>query len=327
MKPAPLVTILIPTYNQERYVASAIHSALAQDYERTEVVVSDDASTDGTEKVVKEFEDPRLHYNRWPSNAGRVANYRRGLYELATGDWVLNLDGDDVLTDSSFIRVAVQAGEADSNVSFVAADRYIRDDPLDVKALERRASLSAPIEYLDGTEYVLSLPRPRFRISHLSTIYRRIEALRTDFYRVDIVSSDYESLFRLAIGARICHIGAYVGVWRRHPMNASTVQDPTLAIANLDLFKNVYEYGIEKCGPTRRRDFDRWLARNIENRLYASIVSYFQARDFRGLRSIAMFVRQRYPLAWRRTFLDPRVYLRGLLALAGLKKAMKKAEC
>ncbi|MBK8519921.1 MAG: glycosyltransferase family 2 protein [Chitinophagaceae bacterium] len=59
----PLVTIAIPTYNNERYIADAITSAMAQDYPNLEILIADDASEDNTEQIVRSFcTDPRVHY-------------------------------------------------------------------------------------------------------------------------------------------------------------------------------------------------------------------------------------------------------------------------
>ena len=77
--PAPKVTILIPTYNQERFIDRAIASALWQDHPSLEVVVLDDASTDGAGRAARAWShDPRFRYACNERNLGRVENYRRG---------------------------------------------------------------------------------------------------------------------------------------------------------------------------------------------------------------------------------------------------------
>ena len=126
------VTILIPTFNQEKYLAQAIESALGQDFENLEVIVVDDASTDGTENIVQGYlNKDGFKYYRNEKNLGRVANYHHGLNDCATGDYILNLDGDDWLTDCQFIKDA--AGILDNNldVGFVAACIDTYDDKND----------------------------------------------------------------------------------------------------------------------------------------------------------------------------------------------------
>ena len=103
---APLVTIMIPTFGKAQYLSKAIESALSQDYPRLEVVVSDDASPDATASIAARYEgDSRFRYVRNPQNLGRVGDYRKTLAHRARGDFVLNLDGDDWLSDDRYISV------------------------------------------------------------------------------------------------------------------------------------------------------------------------------------------------------------------------------
>jgi glycosyltransferase involved in cell wall biosynthesis len=88
-----MVSILIPCYNAERWIAQAIDSALAQGSEH-EVIVVDDGSTDGSLEVIKRFGD-RVRWESGPNRGGNVARNR--LLSLARADWVQYLDADDYL--------------------------------------------------------------------------------------------------------------------------------------------------------------------------------------------------------------------------------------
>ena len=79
----PKVSIIIPTYNQSKYIKKAIQSALNQDYNNLEVVVSDDNSNDNTFEIVKPLllQHINLKYFKNPRNIGRVANYNKVLNE------------------------------------------------------------------------------------------------------------------------------------------------------------------------------------------------------------------------------------------------------
>lgn len=91
---AELVSILIPCYNAERWVAQAIDSALAQTWPKKEVIVVDDGSTDGSLEIIKRFGD-RIHCETG-LNAGSNAARNR-LLKLARGKWLQYLDADDYL--------------------------------------------------------------------------------------------------------------------------------------------------------------------------------------------------------------------------------------
>lgn len=90
----PAVSVIIPSYNHAHFLKDAIESVLHQTFQNFEIVVVDDASTDNTSKVIKEFNDPRLHYIVHPKNMGLSATRNTGI-KAATGDLIAFLDADD----------------------------------------------------------------------------------------------------------------------------------------------------------------------------------------------------------------------------------------
>src|SRR6202011_1477360 len=88
------VSILIPCYNAERWVAQAIESALRQTWPEKEIIVVDDGSTDGSLAIIESFGD-RIRWETGPNRGGNVARNR--LLELAHGEWLQYLDADDYL--------------------------------------------------------------------------------------------------------------------------------------------------------------------------------------------------------------------------------------
>src|SRR6476660_8740220 len=92
---APLVTVLIDTYNYGRYVEEAVESVLAQEFprEQREILVVDDGSTDDTEERLKKYGDS-IRYLRKP-NGGQASAFNFG-FAAARGEIVAMLDADDV---------------------------------------------------------------------------------------------------------------------------------------------------------------------------------------------------------------------------------------
>ena len=90
----PKVSILIPCFNAERWVAQAIESALMQTWPNKEVIVVDDGSTDGSRGVIESF-GQQIRYEFGPNRGGNPCRNR--LLELASGEWVQFLDSDDHL--------------------------------------------------------------------------------------------------------------------------------------------------------------------------------------------------------------------------------------
>jgi glycosyltransferase involved in cell wall biosynthesis len=90
----PKVSILIPCYNAEMWIAQAIESALNQTYPNKEVIVVDDGSKDGSLEIIKIFGDAI----RWETGLNKGGNVARNrLLELSTGEWLQYLDSDDYL--------------------------------------------------------------------------------------------------------------------------------------------------------------------------------------------------------------------------------------
>ena len=91
----PRITILMPVYNVEKYVQEAIESILKQTYKAFKLLILDDCSTDNTAKIVKGFNDERIHYVRQEKNLGLADNLNVGI-ELADTEYLARMDGDDI---------------------------------------------------------------------------------------------------------------------------------------------------------------------------------------------------------------------------------------
>ena len=93
MKESPLVSVIIPVYNYDRYLAEAIESALGQTYQHLEVIVVDDGSTDRSGEVARSFAGRGVRYCH-QVNAGIGPARNKGV-ELAQGEFFAFLDADD----------------------------------------------------------------------------------------------------------------------------------------------------------------------------------------------------------------------------------------
>jgi glycosyltransferase involved in cell wall biosynthesis len=91
----PTVSVVIPAYNAERFLAETLDSVLAQTWTDFECIVVDDGSTDSTAQIIQAVSDPRIRYV-WKENRGTVADARNTGIALATGEFVALLDSDDI---------------------------------------------------------------------------------------------------------------------------------------------------------------------------------------------------------------------------------------
>ena len=114
------VSIIIPAYNQARFLAQAVDSALQQTHPNLEVVVVDDGSTDETPQVADSFASrPNVRIIH-QANAGLPGARNRGLVE-STGDYVCFLDSDDYYAPDKVARQAALL-DADPELGFVYCD-------------------------------------------------------------------------------------------------------------------------------------------------------------------------------------------------------------
>jgi glycosyltransferase involved in cell wall biosynthesis len=295
---------MIPTYNQAAYIADTIRSALAQTYAEFEILVADDASTDETRDVVGGFDDPRIKYFRNERNVGRVQNYHKALYEHATGAWAVNLDGDDYYIYPRFLEDSLTA-LSEHPGAILAFSEYARLDD-GVLATEALSDLgSGRVTVLDGNEFFFSMPGNPMRLRHMTTVYDRREALKTGFYTKDIISSDYESLFRLMLNKKVVHLDRVIGVWRRHDENLSTNLDVAAWIDNLELFSSVRDYAKRVLPDSDKKRVGRWFRRNSVNYARRMVMRAMGRLDMKLLLSVLGRIWKRDAIILLQTILSP----------------------
>lgn len=271
MKSIPLVSIMIPTYNQATLLGKAIESALSQDYENLEVVVCDDNSTDNTEEVLSRYANhPQVRTHCNEKNLGRVKNYKHLLEDLAHGEWAVNLDGDDFFTDDSFISSSVSlATKYGTEVMFVQAGHSVQtaEGRLLYNALPK---LEGEYKVADGKDYFLNFNH----FSHLATMYRRSVAIDLDFYRYDIISADIESFLRLALNGKIILQKKIAGVWLHHSTNESKKLTIEAVDKNMLSFTAPAEYALTiQAFPADK--IAKWKTSKLHSHLLTFLTIYF----------------------------------------------------
>jgi glycosyltransferase involved in cell wall biosynthesis len=115
----PLVSVCIPSYNSEEFIATTLQSILSQTFGDFELVIVDDKSTDATIPTIQGFNDPRIRLIENEKNLGLGGNWNKVL-SCARGDYVKLLGDDDVLYPECLAR-QVEALEQSANASAVLA--------------------------------------------------------------------------------------------------------------------------------------------------------------------------------------------------------------
>lgn len=128
-----LVSVIVATYNCDRFVETTLNSVFLQTYLDLELIVTDDGSADQTNTIVDRWIEE--HKDRFinvvhvcsDKNTGVTANYQRGL-EKATGEWVKCLDGDDLLFPDAIATYLQYSNEHPDIKIFYAGEKLMDDN-------------------------------------------------------------------------------------------------------------------------------------------------------------------------------------------------------
>ena len=114
----PTISVVLISYNDEKRLPTAIRSVLAQTFQDLEVIVADDASSDGTAGVVRSFSeaDSRVRYVCLPENSGGCGAPRNTGTKIATGEWIFYLDSDDEIEPDAFENLVAAGNETGADV-------------------------------------------------------------------------------------------------------------------------------------------------------------------------------------------------------------------
>ena len=238
----PLVTLMIPCFNQDRLVTKAIESALRQDYPNLEIIIADDASTDNTQEVVRKYlSDSRVKYFRSEKNLGRVSNYRKIIFEYASGDWLLNIDGDDHLVDDHYVSKAMALVRENPSLVLVFARMRWMDLKTNTYYDSSDASF-APV--MAGNDLLMRYWEIPEGIANLTAIYRRQRAIEIDCHRNDHMFDDSEAFFKMIAGRDVGFVNTVAGCWYKHSGNYSGSICLTKRFKTFKMIEDPYEYYI-----------------------------------------------------------------------------------
>jgi len=214
----PFISVLMPTYNNAKYIRASVESVITQPYQNFEILILNDGSTDNTDEVVKEllvaYPDKIRYYKQ--ENAGIPASTNR-LIKLAKGDFILLLDSDDLLYE---------------NVLDVYVD-YIRRYPDASVFYGSRVqfghcqNIYQPTDLYHNKElYMSRFVRCYCTIPNSSTVIKK--SVFTEFGDYDerfIKSQDEAFWFRIAPHVEFKFIDTNSSYVRRHPTSISIARE------------------------------------------------------------------------------------------------------
>lgn len=214
----PLVSVVVPARDAERFLAEALASALAQPV-ALEVLVCDDGSSDGTARIAASFaaSDPRVRLVRRGRGSGVVAA-RNALVAAARGCYVAFLDADDVLLPGA-LAAQVDVLERRADVALVHADAEIIEEGGRELPPWRRPFASDVVE--DGRAAFGELLLCNEMFTSTVVVRRSALAAAGPFVSVGPSSSDWDMWLRLALHGAVAYRAAPVARYRQHAASIS----------------------------------------------------------------------------------------------------------
>lgn len=255
----PLITVGIPTYNRVDLLKDAIDSVLNQNYSNLEIVVLDNASTDGTEKFMQEYcgKYENIKYFRNESNVGAIKNYKK-LSGKLNGKYIFFLPDDDYLIDGAFFRESVEIMENNYRVSLV---RGIVQD------YRTANNFISTITYkyrkiVEGNEYFLNYAKEG--TEHIQGFFALIR--KESFDEVggidEVCFLDMVLYLKLFLVGDVAFINRLVGGMRHreepYPLNFFLKKE--FVIKNLDILRSIKQSALLK-NKFAVEDLDKWETR------------------------------------------------------------------
>lgn len=228
----PFLSVLMPVYNCETYLAEAIESILNQTYTNFEFIIINDGSSDDSEKIINSYSDDRIRYIKNEKNLGLITTLNNGI-ELANGEYVLRMDADDFSYPERFEKqvlfMQMNPDIALSGTWFLKSDRVNKN--------------TNPTTF-EGCK--LNLINNSV-LCHPSVIFRKVSIVNANikFNPIALHAEDYQFWIDIVkAGLKISNLPEVLLNYRIHPMQISSakkeIQDNTVNSIRLDYAKFIF---------------------------------------------------------------------------------------
>ncbi|MEI8248965.1 MAG: glycosyltransferase [Candidatus Taylorbacteria bacterium] len=241
---SPIVSVIMPAFNREKYIAESIQSVLAQTFKEFELIIIDDGSKDKTLEIARGFQnDQRMRIFVNEKNMGIAKTRNRGL-ELARAELIAPLDSDDVWLDQNKLKKQVEFMNANPDYCMLGGGIMHMDT--DSKHVKK---VLFPI--YDSTIRKIALQFNPFPQSTL--IYRKKVALACGGYSSEYeICDDYDLWLKMGQKCKFTNIPQVLAGYRIHGGNITRTKKLTTAREILDIVKkNSHHYSRAYIGITK----------------------------------------------------------------------------
>lgn len=280
MRTIPKISVVMPMYNAERYIAAAIDSILAQAFSDFEFILVDDGSTDQSLEIVRHYErlHPRIRVLSRP-NTGIVGALNDGL-SLARGEFIARMDADDIAYPHRLERQVAFLEDHPECVAVGAPMRCIDHDGKPTNMV-----YDVPLAHAE-IDMGLMLGRGG-AIPHPTALLRRTAMERIGGYRDLFPAEDTDLFLRLAEEGKLANVPEILLDYRVHPGNVSQ--------------KNLRQGVLKSCAAAEEAHFRRGLPipKALRRRYVKAAIALDDGRTARQQAWLDLSERPFSPKSWR----------------------------
>lgn len=210
----PLVSVIMPAYNAEKYIAEAIESVINQSYTNWELIIIDDGSTDNTANEINKYTDKRIIFIK-ESNAGQSTQLNLGI-TIANGQYIAIAHADDI---NLVNRLSLQVAFLKENNNIDVCGSYIR-------TFNEKTSEGRIIEFPTESDFCYSMLYYGNPLAHPAVMFKKsiFELYNLSYNKEQKAAEDYNLWIRLSKHCKISNIPKELVLYRLHNQQTSVIQ-------------------------------------------------------------------------------------------------------
>jgi glycosyltransferase involved in cell wall biosynthesis len=253
----PLVSLIITSYNRASLINKAIESAIEQDYPNLEIIISDNCSTDNSDSVIRQYiNDSRIKYNRNETNIGMLNNFRKTVYELASGDFITFVNSDDYLIDKSFVSDAIKLALKDSEIGIVFGKMALKNIISGV-FWEIPSTSYFYKEIWNGKDVFFRSLETCILLSWGACMMKKKLMQEVNTFYAEYFNFDIESNCRIMLKGKVGFMNKLYYIQLGHDNNQGYPIDAYQVIQSMQCYKNVATYALNKM-PSEALMIKKW---------------------------------------------------------------------
>jgi glycosyltransferase involved in cell wall biosynthesis len=209
----PLISVLLPVYNAEKYLNEAINSILFQTFTNFELIIINDGSSDRSEEIIFSFSDDRINYIKNETNLGLIETLNKGI-SLSKGKYLARMDNDDISMPER-LEKQVAFMESNPEVGVLGTSFYNIN-----KFGEIESKTIFPVSH-SLLCWSLCFFSP---IAHPTVMFRRDVVINANGYNLEMLHcEDYDLWHRLSNKTRLANLPELLFKLRKHETNSSLI--------------------------------------------------------------------------------------------------------